>query len=223
MTYQGVVFDIGGVVVHSPLEGIRKFEKRVGLPENYLNGYQSKGERGAFQRLEHPINLTHYSAYVASKGRKMTISASQVPKIDGKALFTAMMKESETIDQVVLDAIKKSEYKLAALTNNFQYSSDPADPVGQPPVNMISSLFDHYIESSVVGLRKPDPKFFLHACEILHVDASEVVFLDDIGINLKSAKDLGMTTIRVHVGRTREAIQQLEKIIGLPLLSGSKL
>ncbi|KAJ3214216.1 hypothetical protein HDU67_001968 [Dinochytrium kinnereticum] len=198
MPIKAVVFDIGGVVVHSPLEGIRKFERSIGLPENYLN---ARGEKGAFQRLERaelslrdfydqfgrevsdPINLTHYATYLQSKGRNVPPTLTP-PKINGKDLFSAMMKESETIDPVVIEAIKRikasNRYKLAALTNNFQYTDD--ETVGQPPVHVISALFDHYIESSVVGLRKPDPNFFLHACKVLGVQPTEVVFLDDIGM-----------------------------------------
>ncbi|KAJ3095790.1 hypothetical protein HDU97_006491 [Phlyctochytrium planicorne] len=240
--YTAVIFDIGGVVVHSPLEGIRSFEKKVGLPKNYLN---AKGSQGAFQKLERseltltqfyplfsadvssPTNITHYNAYLRSHSQPPLPTDFIAPKIDGRDLFISMMKESEKMDLSVVEAVKKirkdGRWKVAALTNNFAYKDRDGgeDALGEPPVGILKQLFEFYIESSVVGLRKPDPRFFLHACEVVGVKPEEVVFLDDIGINLKAAKDLGMTTIRVHVGKSHLALRELEKILGIPLLETS--
>ena len=63
--------------------------------------------------------------------------------------------------------------------------------------NEVMKLFDFVFESSKENVRKPDPEFYLKACERGKVSPSEVVFLDDLGINLKPAKQLGMKTIKV--------------------------
>ncbi|KAF9982748.1 hypothetical protein BGZ65_002540 [Modicella reniformis] len=92
--------------------------------------------------------------------------------------------------------------------------------------DQLKTLFHHYIESAILGLRKPDPMIYKKACEIVGVQPSEVVFLDDIGANLKSAQNVGLTTIRVELGKPEKAIAQLEQVLGggIKLLSsGSKL
>lgn len=123
------------------------------------------------------------------------------------------------------------------MTNNF-HVSDASIP-DQP--NELRALFDDFIESREVGLRKPDPAFFAYALDRLGVAASDVVFLDDIGMyaqthtltlpgspreknnnrNVKAAKALGMTTIRVRLGHARQALEELEAILRVPLLDRS--
>lgn len=149
--------------------------------------------------------------------------------------------------------LRSSGYTVAALTNNFNYPTDErgqreqelilqstaqnpltvATPVSgaigsnSGPLIMgqdqLKTLFDHYIESAILGLRKPDPMIYKKACEIVGVQPSEVVFLDDIGANLKSAQNVGLTTIRVELGKPEKAIAQLEQVLGggIKLLSSS--
>ncbi|TPX56481.1 hypothetical protein PhCBS80983_g04497 [Powellomyces hirtus] len=237
--YEAVFFDIGGVCVHSPLQGIRKFELTKGLPENYLNvAIQSRGEDGAFQKLErgelslavfyplfgqecsHPSNVQAYEKYLKSKGKPF----AKIPQvtIDGKELFTFMMQEAMKPNQLVLNAVQKlkdsGRLKIAALTNNFQFEESEETAFGKPPMQVMSLFGEHYIESSIVGLRKPDPRFFQYACDKLGVAPGNAIMVDDIGPNLKAAKELGMATIRVIVGKSKEAIKQLEQLVEIPLL-----
>lgn len=80
--------------------------------------------------------------------------------------------------------------------------------------DQLKTLFDFYIESALLGLRKPDPAIYIKACEIAGVQPSEVVFLDDIGVNLKSAQGVGMKTIRVELGKPEKAVVELERTLG---------
>jgi putative hydrolase of the HAD superfamily len=80
----------------------------------------------------------------------------------------------------------------------------------------VLELFDAVVESSKVGVRKPDKRFYLMACELLDIEPSEAVFLDDLGINLKPARELGMTTIKVVDPDV--ALKELEAVTGLQLL-----
>ncbi len=95
----------------------------------------------------------------------------------------------------MVDAIRacKTEYKTACLTNNFTR----AEAVLSDAVAAVYDLFDAILESRVLGVRKPDPRFYELACETLEVQPDECVFLDDLGVNLKPARALGMHTIKV--------------------------
>jgi len=85
----------------------------------------------------------------------------------------------------------------------------------RPDVAAVMAKFDVIVESSKVGIRKPEVGFYTRACELLGVEPAECVFLDDLGINLKPAKEMGMTTIKV--GEPGPAITELEAVIGIPL------
>ncbi|KAG1217379.1 hypothetical protein G6F35_009212 [Rhizopus arrhizus] len=114
-----------------------------------------------------------------------------------------MMAEGARIDPFIYSALERLKasglYTLAALTNNFELPEDDlreAEAMGAAAALKLRKLFDYFIESRLVGLRKPDPKIFCYACDLIGIQPNEAIFLDDIGINLKAAKQLGMTTIR---------------------------
>ncbi|KAL0097522.1 epoxide hydrolase [Phycomyces blakesleeanus] len=251
MTFKAVIFDIGGVCVGSPMAGIRLYEERYGLPTNYINvAITQQGEQGAFQKLErgeiklhdfyiafgdqlsNPSSKQHYLNYLEKTGKP---APSFIPDvvINGKDLFTTMMKETQRLDQKVFTAIRKlresGQFRVAALTNNFELPEDDlkeTEELGGKVPETLKKMFELFIESRLVGLRqvlyyerKPDPKFYLHACKLLNVNPTECIFLDDIGMNLSSAKKLGMATIQVKIGKSEEAIQQLEALVGLDLHS----
>lgn len=90
-----------------------------------------------------------------------------------------------------MKAIESGRFITAALTNNSETAQDQ-----NKTSDSLREIFDYFIESKVVGLRKPDPKFYLHACKTIGVEPHETIFLDDIGMNLRAAKKLGMNTIR---------------------------
>ncbi|KAH8549106.1 HAD-like domain-containing protein [Umbelopsis sp. PMI_123] len=245
--YKAVIFDIGGVCVGSPMQGIHRYEKKVGLPRNYINlSIVQQGENGAFQKLErgeiklqdfytafgeqlsHPSNKQHYREYLRKQGKN--ISFIPDVKVDGKELFHTMMRETSVVDDRVFYAIKQlkasGKFKVAALTNNFEYPEDDLkeiEALGGKLPEELRSQFDEFVESRVVGLRKPDPKFYQHACKLVGVEPSEVIFLDDIGMNLRAAKDLGMTTIQVMMGNSLPAVEKLQSLVGLDLLLTSRL
>jgi len=258
---KAVIFDIGGVLVGSPLEGIRAYENKLGLPENYINvGITGRGKDGAFHKLEMDqitfeqflhnwdveLNDTQnmnewYRIWCKKEGRnvpedvlKSLESGGDGKRVVAKELWTSMMVETLSPDPIVLTAVKRlkesGRFKIAALTNNFQTPSsssdnkdsggDNDDPNYAEKLAMLKVLFHDYIESWVEGLRKPDPEFFKLAERRVGAKGDEIVFLDDIGINLKAAQKLGWRTIRVLTNRSREAIRELETIVGIKLLDG---
>ncbi|KAG0368892.1 hypothetical protein BGZ54_000868 [Gamsiella multidivaricata] len=118
-------------------------------------------------------------------------------------------REQELILQVT--AQTHSSSKLNSTFSSASSASKGALIMGQ---DQLKTLFDHYIESAILGLRKPDPEMYKKACEIVGVQPSETVFLDDIGANLKSAQKVGLTTIRVELGKPEKAIEELERVLG---------
>jgi len=158
-----------------------------------------------------------------------------------------MMRTSGEFDPIVVSAIQKlrslGRYKIIALTNNFtgirsSEATRTTGTAGQPQSGFsleeemkflgweqgiappsLRNLFDDFCDSSVLGMRKPEPGIYLAACQRNGVKPEECVFLDDLGMNLKAAKALGMQTIRVPIGGSHEAIKSLEVILGVDLES----
>jgi len=117
----------------------------------------------------------------------------------------------------MVEALKRigARFKTGCITNNL-----PANAIGSEDgrsfyVAEVMALFDHVIESAKIGLRKPDPRIYQMMVETLQVDPKNCVYLDDLGINLKPAREMGMTTIKVV--SAPQAIAELEATTGLPL------
>jgi putative hydrolase of the HAD superfamily len=106
--------------------------------------------------------------------------------------------------------IKSEGLSVAALTNNWASEDSEA-----PSNNDVRDLFDVFIESSVEGLRKPDPQIYHLACEKLSITPQQAIFLDDIGANLKPARRLGMATIKVVTPEA--ALSELSELLGFAL------
>jgi epoxide hydrolase-like predicted phosphatase len=149
-----------------------------------------------------------------------------MPDIDAEKLFWAMMSESRNPDPYMFPALKKlkasGKFTLAALSNTVIFP--PGSPVGEVAEGDVRRMFDVFVSSAHVGMRKPHPKIYEYTMEKLRakvgpdLKAQEVLFLDDIGENLKAARALGMRTIRVLLGKTDLAVRELENILGMDLL-----
>jgi putative hydrolase of the HAD superfamily len=205
MTYRAVIFDLGGVVLGSPLHAIAAYERDLGIPGSFINRVVFEtAPHGAWSRLERgELTLDEfYPAFEAdcdAAGQRISASA-----------MMSRIGESTVPRRAMLDAIaaiRRQGLLAAAITNNW-IAEDNGTSILRPH-------FDVFIESSVVGLRKPDPRIYELACTQLDITPSEAVFLDDIGINLKAARALGMTTIKVDVPST--ALAELEAKLGFPL------
>ena len=112
----------------------------------------------------------------------------------------------------------KAAFRVACITNNMKSGEGPGmarSPEKARVVAEIMTLFEHVVQSSALGLRKPDPRIYHHACELLDVPPQDCIYLDDLGINLKPARAMGMRTIKV--GDPDEAIAELQAMVGIPL------
>ena len=207
MAISVVLFDLGGVVLGSPLHAIAAYERESGLREGVVNRVVADtGPEGAWGRLERGrLGLAEFvPAFEAD-------CASAGFEIDAGAMM-AKMAEASQPRPVMLEAIRRIRVRglrAAALTNNW--ASEERDD----GTRALRPHFDAFFESSVLGLQKPDPRIYEHACRELGAEAREVVFLDDIGRNLKTARQLGMTTIKVDA--PDQALSELEQTLGFDL------
>ncbi|KAK0197556.1 HAD-like domain-containing protein [Armillaria mellea] len=212
------------------------------IVERGHQGAWQKFERGElsllpfYEAFSHDLSDTEngnkwYQEYC----RRRNIDCPPLPKglnVDGRELFGAMMRLSAEYDPHILEAIRRiraaGRHKIIALTNNYARSGEdnqipPSeleflgwDEGGATP-QQLRSLFDDFCDSSVTGMRKPEPEFYLLACKRNNLEPREAIFLDDIGMNLKAAKKLGMETIHVPIGGTLDAVRQLEVKLGIDL------
>jgi putative hydrolase of the HAD superfamily len=202
--FEAVVFDLGGVVFPSPLDVFRAFERDHGLPDQFLSEVVlADPEHGAWSRLERgELGFDEFcdafDAECAAHGG--TVSARELMVAVGAGL------DARPAMVAAIGAIRRHGLRTAALTNNW------ADDPGRDRDPPISNWFDVVVESAVEGVRKPDPRIYRLVCDRLEVAPANAVFLDDLGANLKPARELGMTTIKV--GDPGAALAELETVLG---------
>jgi epoxide hydrolase-like predicted phosphatase len=212
VTIRAVIFDLGGVVMPSPLDAFREYERRNGLSHRFLSEIVvAGGDHGAWSRLERgelsmPDFQTAFEQECADAGG--TVSASDLFALvhDGSGPRPAML--------AAIARIRDEGLKTAALTNNWVLD-DQSLGSGGTQTSVLAEIFDLVVESAVEGLRKPDPRIYELTCDRLGVRPDEAVFLDDLGVNLKSARALGMTTIKVD--DADRALAELEGVLGFSL------
>jgi putative hydrolase of the HAD superfamily len=206
----GVLFDMGGVVMDSPLHAIARYERERGLPANAINrAIAQAGEGGAWARLERgELTVATFCAPFEADCRARGV------EVDGAAVMAAIAAAG-VARPAMLEAIRRLRahgLRVGALTNNWKREGTDDDVIP----HRLRSHFDVFVESRVVGLRKPDPRIYRLACRELGVEPERTAFLDDIGGNLKAARALGMTTIKVD--EPAAALRELGAHLGLDLL-----
>ena len=205
---EAVLFDFGGVVLSSPFEAFSEYEAEVGVPDGLLRGLNATNpDRNAWALLERSeVTIDEFCSLYEAE------AAEAGHTIDARRVLEALRGE---LRPEMVEAIRRcaSRLKTACLTNNFITTPGHVDREQQ--MDEVMALFQVVVESSKVGVRKPDPRFYEMACELLDVKPEVCVFLDDLGINLKPAKAMGMTTIKVL--NAAQAIVDLEAVVGFPL------
>ena len=208
---KAVLWDFGGVITSSPFEAFARYERDNGLPANFIRSINATNpDDNAWARFERSdIDLDGFDTVFNAEA---TAAGHPVPGRDIIALLSGDIRPE------MVAALKKcrENFKVACITNNVKAGAGAGmsrDPEQAARVAEILSLFEHVIESSKVGVRKPDPKIYQMACDIVGVAPEEAVYLDDLGINLKPAKALGMKTIKVV--SPGPALQELAEATGL--------
>ncbi len=202
-----VLFDFGGVITESPFEAFQRYEADHKLPTGFIRTVNATNYHdNAWARLER--NELGFDAFCDAFEAEARDAGGQV---DARALFALF---SGRLRPEMVEVVRRCSrhFKTGLLTNNF-VTTLPDDR--QSVLAELLSLFDAVIESSVIGVRKPDARFYLRACDALSIKPDEAVFLDDLGVNLKAARALGMVTIKFTDPDT--ALEELEEVVGIPL------
>jgi len=208
-----VFWDFGGVILSSPFDAFNRYEAERGLPKDFIRGVNALNPHSnAWARLERSeVDAAGFAGLFEEE------SAALGHRISGHDVLAIISGEVRPEMVAALRSVKK-RYKIACLTNNANVGEGPgmtrkADRAAE--IAEIMTLFDAVVESSKVGIRKPEPRFYEIACEMVGVAPHETVFLDDLGINLKPAAAMGMRTIKVT--SAAQALSDLEKTLGHPL------
>jgi putative hydrolase of the HAD superfamily len=210
MMIEAVIWDFGGVLTTSPFEAFARFETARGLPADIIRRTNAANHWdnawAKFERAE--VDLAEFDALFAAE------SLSLGAEVRGAEVLPLL---SGDLRPGMVEALRrvKARFKTGCITNNL-----PANAIGSQSgrtlyIAEVMALFDHVIESAKIGLRKPDPRIYRMMVAALGVSPERCVYLDDLGVNLKPAREMGMTTIKVI--DAAQAIAELEAATGLVL------
>lgn len=207
--FRAVLFDFGGVILSSPFEAFAAYERRAGVPEGFLRSVNATDpDTNAWARLERS-ELSLDDFVVAFEAEAEALGQ----RVDGAEVLECLRGEVRPEMVTALRRCRGAGLATALCTNNFLTGT--ADWSSGGSFHDLVDLFDAVVESSQVGVRKPEPRFYEIALERLGVTAAESVFLDDLGVNLKPARMMGMATIKVV--DPAAAIDELESLLGIDL------
>lgn len=212
MAFAAVIFDFGGVITSSPFEAFNRLEAQRGLPLDFIrkvNAHNPDSNAWAlFERAE--ITADDFNRMFADEAR------AQGFELDGAAVLAVLAGAVRPAMVAALDRLKAQGYRLGCITNNvptghgagMARSQDASDEIER-----ILARFEHVIESSKAGVRKPDPRIYQMMCEALKLAPQECIYLDDLGINCKPAAAMGMHAIKVTSGE--QALTDLGKALNI--------
>jgi len=207
MNYKAIIWDFGGVITSSPFEAFNDFEKKNDLPLDLIRNINSENpDKNAWAKFESNIvSIEEFDElfYQEAIAKGYDVKGKEIIKLLSGSIRDNMVEFLKEL---------KGTYKLGCITNNVK----PLEKDIREDSNAVASkeamlLFDHIIESSKVGIRKPNPEIYKMSCNALKVNPSNCIYLDDLGINLKPARELGMTTIKVI--DPEEAIKEVRNLL----------
>lgn len=212
MAFTTVIFDFGGVITSSPFEAFNRMETERGLPRDFVRLVNSANPDGnawaKFERSE--CTAAEFDALFADEARALG------HELDGASVIACLSGDVRPAMVSALDDLKSQGFKLGCITNNVP-SGKGAGMAGSAEkaavVEAIMARFEHVIESSKIGIRKPDPRIYAMMCEALGVEPEQCIYLDDLGINCKPAAAMGMAAIKVTSGE--QALAELYAALAL--------
>jgi len=210
---KAVLWDFGGVILSSPFEAFNRYEAEIGLPRDFIRSMNARNpDTNAWARMERSeVDLDGFARLFEAEAQELghRLSGHHVLKIISGAVRPEMVEALRRV---------RERYRIACITNNMPTGQGPGmarEPARVKEIEAIMALFEHVVESSKIGMRKPDPRIYLHACDLLDVEPADCIYLDDLGINLKPAKALGMRTIKVE--NAAQALGELEAMLEMKL------
>ncbi len=212
--FKAVLWDFGGVITTSPFEAFNRFEAEHNLPKDFIRGINATNpESNAWAKLEsNDIDVDAFDEMFAEEAR------AQGHEVRGKDVLALL---SGDVRPEMVHALKtiKAKIPVGCITNNVKNAGTgpgmASNAERASAVSEVMALFDVVIESSKAGMRKPNPAIYELACKEMGIEPKHAIFLEDLGINLKPAKALGMSTIKVL--SADQAISELEALLGMNL------
>jgi putative hydrolase of the HAD superfamily len=203
---RAVLWDFGGVILSSPFEAFARYERERGLPEGFLRQLNATNpDTNAWAKLERSeVDLAGFAELYEAE------ADAAGHQVEAGAVLALLSGELRPAMVQALRRIREEGLAQAGLTNNVAGTE-----AVRPELAEVMALFDTVLESSKLGVRKPDPRFYDLALEAVGVAPTEAVFLDDLGVNLKPARALGIRTIKV-VDPT-DALAELQDVLGFTL------
>lgn len=212
--YTHVIFDFGGVITASPFEAFNRLEAERGLPRDFVRGVNARNPDtnawALFERAE--IDAATFDTLFAEEARALGHD------LEGEAVLAVLAGAVRPQMVAALDTLKAGGFTIGCITNNVPSGKGAGMARSEAmaaEVAAIMARFDHVIESSKVGVRKPDPRIYQMMCAALGVEPAACIYLDDLGINCKPAAGLGMRAIKVTSGE--QALADLSAALGVPL------
>jgi putative hydrolase of the HAD superfamily len=212
--FEAVIFDFGGVITSSPFEAFNRLEEDRGLPRDFIRSINAANPHdnawARFERAE--IDARRFDLLFEAEAE------ARGHRLEGRAVLAVLSGAIRPAMVTALGQLAQAGYRLACITNNvpaghgagMARSGDKADAYEQ-----VFARFEHVIESSKAGVRKPDPRIYQMMCEKLGLEPAQCIYLDDLGINCKPAATLGMAAIKVVSGE--QALAELGAVLGLEL------
>jgi putative hydrolase of the HAD superfamily len=210
MTIRAVLFDFGGVVLSSPIDELQAYEAEAGLPIGFLQRLNMQNaDTNAWACMERG-ELEEDEFYARFEAEARALGGT----IDARAIFRRL---TGRLRAEMVDAVRYlgSRYVTVCVTNNMRIgfgSAMASSAERAAEIAVVVQLFHHVVESWKIGTRKPERRFYEHACTVAGVAPTECVFLDDLGTNLKTARAMGMKTVKVV--DPRAALDELEALLG---------
>ena len=209
---RAILWDFGGVFTTSPFEAFARFERAHNLPNDFIRTINSTNpDTNAWAQFESSaIDVVEFDAAFRAEAEALG------HRVDGKDVLELLSGEFRPRMAAALRECKK-HYKVGCITNNMKKAGEgPAMAASDERADKAAQVMTHFdivVESSLEGVRKPNPRIYQIACDRLGVTPDQAVFLDDLGINLKPARAMGMTTIKVV--SEEQAIGELSLATGL--------
>ncbi len=214
MAYTHVIFDFGGVITSSPFEAFNRMEAQRGLPLDFVRRVNATNPDdnawAKFERAE--IDADGFDTAFAAEAEAMGHT------LDGASVIGCLAGDIRPEMVIALDRLKAAGFGIGCITNNVKAGRGFAMARSAEKAEAMAAImarFEHVIESSKAGVRKPDPRIYQMMCELFSVEPAQCIYLDDLGINCKPAAALGMHAIKVTDGET--ALRDLETVLGIPL------
>ena len=212
MTFNTVIFDFGGVITSSPFEAFNRMEAKNGLPKDFVRSVNARNPDdnawAKFERAE--CSAAEFDTLFAAEARALG------HELDGASVIACLSGDIRPDMVAALDMLKSKGFGLGCITNKGPSGKGAGMAMSDEKAAAISAVmdrFDHIIESSKAGVRKPDPRIYAMMCAALEVKPSQCIYLDDLGINCKPAAAMGMAAIKVTSGV--QALNDLGALLAL--------